>query len=101
MNSVGARGVEARGQPVRGDLEDVLADARGVGVVGGEGVPVHHDEEALVLVLQPHPVVEGAGQVAEVQRPRGPHAGEDAGTGHAGRGGRASEITQLVIGPST
>ena len=56
---------------------------RGVGVVGGERVPVHDREEAVVLVLQAHPVVEGAGQVAEVQRPRGPHAGEDAGTGHA------------------
>ena len=74
-----ALGVEAGGEEVQGDVTDVLAEGRGVGVVGGEGVKVCDEEVAVVLVLEPGPVVERAHVVAEVQAAGWAHAGEDAG----------------------
>ena len=60
-------GIEASGEEVEGDVADVLAQGRRVGVVGGEGVKVGDEEVAVVLVLELDPVVEGAHVVAEVQ----------------------------------
>jgi hypothetical protein len=79
----GLKGVEAGGQVVEDDLAGVGGNLRGVGVVGGEGVPVGDEEEAVVLgvVLQADPVMEGAHVVAEVQFAGGSHAAEDALTG--------------------
>ena len=48
-----------------------------------ERVPVHDGEEALVFVHEAHPVVEGAGEMADVQGAGRPHPGEDARTVHA------------------
>ena len=53
-------------------------DAAGVGVVGGERVDVGDEEVAVVVLLQVHPVFEGAHVVAEVESAGGPHAAEDA-----------------------
>lgn len=74
----GPGGIEAGGEVVEDDLTGVGGDLRGVGVVGGEGVDVGDEEEALVLVLQANPVVEGAHVVAEVKFACGAHAAEDA-----------------------
>ena len=63
----GAAGVEAGGEKVERDLEDVLLHAGGVGVVGGEGVQVGDEEEAVVVVLEVDPVVQRTHVVAEVQ----------------------------------
>ena len=49
----------------------------GVGVVAGQRVPVGDEVEAVVLVLQRHPVAEGADEVAEVQPSGRPHARDD------------------------
>jgi len=85
----GALGVEAGGEEVEGDVADVFAEAGGVGVVGGEGVEIGDEEEAVVLglagvgeeILEADPVEEGAHVVAEVERAGRAHAGEDAGAG--------------------
>ena len=76
-----AAGVEAGGEEVERDLDVVLLDVAGVGVVGGEGVEVGDEEVAVVVLLEVDPVVEGSHVVAEVQAAGGAHAGEDAGAG--------------------
>ena len=77
--------VDARSQPVDDHVPHVLADDLGVVVVGGQRVPVRHEEEALVLVLQPDPVLEHPVVVPEVELPGGPHPGEDATMGRVKR----------------
>ena len=49
-----------------------------VGVVAGQRVPVGDEIEAVVLLLQRHPVAERADEVAEMQAAGRPHAGDDA-----------------------
>ena len=71
------RRIDARRQPVDEHLPDVFLDDLGRLVVRRERVPVDHREEARIFGLQPHPVFQHAVIVAEVQRPGGPHAGED------------------------
>ena len=51
---------------------------RGVGVVGGEGVPVGDKEKTVVVVLEPGPVLQGADVVANVQFACRSHAAEYA-----------------------
>ena len=75
----GAAGVEAGGEEVECDLEDVLLHAAGVGVVGGEGVQVGDEEVAVVVVLEADPVVQRTHVVAEVKAAGGSHAGEYTG----------------------
>ncbi len=70
--------VKAGGQEVQRDLEAVLAQLAGVGVVGGQRVKIGNEEEAVVLILQLHPVVQGAHVVAQVQLAGGSHAAENA-----------------------
>ncbi len=69
---------DPRCQPVDDHLPDALGDDTGIFVVGGQRVPVGDEEEALVLVLQPHPVLEHAVVVTEVQAAGRPHARQDA-----------------------
>jgi len=71
-------GVEAGGEPVGDHLVDRSLDHLALLVVRRQRVPVGGEEEALVLVLQAHPVLERAVPVAEVHRPGRPHAGENA-----------------------
>src|SRR6267142_3217 len=73
-------GVEAGGQEVDGDLKGVFGDGGGVGVVGGEGVPVGYEVEAFVvgIGLELDPVLQGAEVVADVETSGGAHAGEDS-----------------------
>ena len=80
--------VEAGGDPVDHHVVDVLLDHLAVFVVRGQRMPVGHEVEAVVLVLQAHPVLQRTVVVAEVQRAGGAHAGQHAGTGGAGGGGR-------------
>ncbi len=77
-------GVEAGPQPVRGHLDRALRRLSAIVGVGGQGVPARHEEEALVVVLHPHPVFEGAQIVAEVKLARGTHPGEYAWLGGHG-----------------
>ncbi len=48
--------VDARGQPVDHHVPDALLNGKGVFVHGRQRVPVRHEEEALVLVLELGPV---------------------------------------------
>jgi|GEM_PF-6705142 len=73
-----ALGIQARGQPVHDQLGHEVLYAPGLGVFGGQRVPVGHEEEAVVILLVLDPVEEHAEIVAEVERPGGPHAGDDA-----------------------
>ena len=74
MNKRAALGIETRGKVIDHDLKRVLLDAAGVGVIRGQGVPVGDEKEAVVLVLQAHPVAQGADVVAEVELSGGTHA---------------------------
>src|SRR6267142_3764236 len=73
-------GVEAGGQEVDGDLEGVFGDGGGVGVIGGEGMPVGDEVEAFVvgIGLELDPVLQGAKVVADVETSGGAHAGDDS-----------------------
>ena len=84
--------VEAGGEEVEGYLLDAPLDAFWVGVFGGEGVEVGDEEEAVVLVLELDPVVEGSHVVAEMEAPGGAHAGEDAGARIGGVGGGVGHL---------
>jgi hypothetical protein len=39
------------GQPIDQQFPHIFSDAAGVGVVGGQGMPIRHEEEALILLL--------------------------------------------------
>ena len=70
-------GIDAGGQIERGDLGDFGAQFGGV-LVGGDGVQVHDAENALVIVLNAHPVLERAEVISDVKISGGLHAGEDS-----------------------
>ena len=53
-------GVDARREPVDDHVPYVFADDTGMFIVGGQCMPVRHEEEALVLVLELHPVSQHA-----------------------------------------
>ena len=80
QDDCGFGGIEAGGQEVDGDLQGVFGDGGGVGVVGGEGVPVGDEVETFVrgIGLELDPVLQGADVVAEMQLAGRAHAAEDA-----------------------
>ena len=80
----GAIGIEARGEPVHGVVQDVRANIVRGFVVGCERVPVHDAMKALVLVLQLDPVVESSDKVTEMKAARWPHATENSWFAHVG-----------------
>ena len=71
-------GIEARRDPVGDHRVGVLDDLARVGVLARQRVPVGDEVEALVLVLERHPVVQRADEVAEMQLAGRPHAGDNA-----------------------
>ena len=71
-------GIEAGADPVGDVLVGVRRQLARVGVVARQRVPVGDEIEAVVLLLQRHPVAERADQMAEMQAARRPHAGDDA-----------------------
>ena len=75
--------VEAGGEPVGDHVVDRALDHLALFVVRRQRMPVGGEEEALVPILQAHPVLERAVPVAEVHRAGRPHAREDtAARGH-------------------
>ena len=66
--------IDADREPVDDHVPDALLDDRGPLVLGGQGVPVGHEKEALVFLLQGQPVFEDAMIMAEMQPARGTHA---------------------------
>jgi hypothetical protein len=75
--------VDADGEIVQHQPFDVFAEPVGDVAVGQHLVVSDHHHQLGALLLQPDPVLQGAEVVADVQRPGGSVAGEDAG----GRGG--------------
>src|SRR2546422_8309799 len=72
-----AFGIEACRVQSDGHVDGPLGEGRGV--VGlRDGVQVHDREQAIMLVLQLDPVLDGAEVVADVQLARGLDAGKDA-----------------------
>ena len=72
------RGIEPRANPVRGVVVGKRHQLARVGEVARQRVPVGDEIEAVELVLQRHPLAEGADQVADMEAARGPHAGYHA-----------------------
>ena len=66
--------VDAGGEPVDHHVPDVLLDDFRLLVVRRERMPVGDEEIARILALQPHPVLERAVIVAEVQTARRAHS---------------------------
>jgi len=58
-------GVDSGGQVERGDLDNFGAQGRGI-LVHGDGVQVHDAENTLVIVLNAHPVFQGAEVISDV-----------------------------------
>ena len=50
-------GIHPGCQPIDNGFEGVLIDGFRMFVVGGQGMIIRHKEEALILVLQLHPIV--------------------------------------------
>src|SRR5215471_19263564 len=73
-----ALGIEPGGKVVDDDLERTLFDIAGVGVVGGERVPVGDEVEAVIVVLEIDPVAQSSNVVAEVQFSGRTHAAKNA-----------------------
>ena len=48
--------VEAGGEPVDHHFQRVLLDLGGIGIIGGEGMPVGDKEKTIVRLLQLHPI---------------------------------------------
>ena len=82
-----ALGVDPARDPVGNHLDAVVVDALDVFVPRGECVQVGHRVDALVVVLQAHPVAQRTQKVTDVQLPRGAHAAEQAGAGCSGAHG--------------
>lgn len=80
-------GIESGGEPIEENLDGILFQARRIGVVGGEGVPIGDEEEAVVLILHANPVDEGADIIAEVKFAGGAHSAEHALLGVDGHDG--------------
>ena len=72
-------GVDAGGNPVGGVVAGVLDEPAGVGVLARQRVPVGDEVQAVVVVLQPGPLLQRPDQMAEVQLAGRTHAGDDAG----------------------
>src|SRR5262249_51773216 len=72
--------VEARGQKIDRDLQRVLSDSGGIRIIRRQRVPVHHAKKAIVsrIRLQPHPVLQRAEIVPDVQPPCRSHAAQNA-----------------------
>ena len=81
-----ALGVDPTGHPVGHHLEAGVVDALDVLVPGGERVQIDHRVDALVVVLQAHPVAQGSEEVADVQLACGAHSREHAGAVGGGSG---------------
>ena len=63
----------------------VTRELRGIGIFAGERMPIGHEVEAVVLVLQADPVTQRAHQVAEVELAGRAHPRHDVRTfgGHS------------------
>ena len=86
MKSVACAGIDAGREPVDHHVPDVLLDLTGLVVMRRQRVPVGDEEQALVLVLQLHPVLQHAVVMPEMQRAGRAHAGQDS-IGQHDRGG--------------
>src|ERR1700744_3156492 len=72
------RRVQSCAEKIQCHLMDILKDWSGISVFRRQSMHVRNEEVALILVLQPHPVVECAHVVAEVQPSRGARAAQYA-----------------------
>ena len=70
-------GIDAGRQVERGDLVDLGAQLGGL-LVDRDGVQIDDAEDALVVVLDAHPILERAQVIADVQISGRLHAGEDS-----------------------
>ena len=71
----GLRRIDARRQPVDDHVPHALLDDLRRIVVRGQRVPVGHKEQALVLVLHFHPILQHTMVMPQVQTARGAHSG--------------------------
>ena len=76
----GAR-ADAAGQPVHHHLPDMVFQSVRLAVVGRQRMPVGHEKEAFLAVLEFHPVLDDAVVVAQMQPPGRAHAGHHPLTG--------------------
>ena len=60
-------GADAGRQPIHRHIHDMLGKLTGLGIIGGQRMPVDDAEEAVVLVLQLDPVLQHAVIVPKVQ----------------------------------
>ena len=65
-------------KPIDGIIDNHFANALSGIVVSRQRMPVDDTVEALVLILQTHPIVEGPDKVAQVQLPCRPHTAQDS-----------------------
>ena len=75
-------GIEAGAYPVGRVLVRVRRQLARVGVIARQRVPVGDEIEAVVLLLQLHPVAQSPDKMAQMQTARRSHSGDDAVFGH-------------------
>ena len=69
--------IQANGQPVGDHLADVVLQIVRLRVVRSQHVPVSYEVVTLILVLQLHPVLQRAHQVAQVELSCWAHAAQN------------------------
>jgi len=72
--------VETGAQPVDDHIHYILGYFARIGIIARQGMPVGNEIETLIssVVLQLHPVLEGAVIISQVQFARGPHAAQNS-----------------------
>jgi len=73
----GAGRVDARRQPIHDHFPRAGLDTVWIFVVRGERMPIRDEEEAVILVLQLDPVLEGPVQMAQMHTSGRSHTGDD------------------------
>jgi hypothetical protein len=69
--------IETGTEVVNRQLTHPILDLRGIGVSGGQGMPISDKVEAVVGLLKLDPVLQGPEVIAEVELARRAHAAED------------------------
>src|SRR5262249_26895813 len=83
-------------QPINGIVDDHRTNTFGGIVVSRQRMPIDDTVETFVLILQTHPIVDGADKMAQMQFSCRPHAAKNSRSLHIQK--NRKERTKLITG---